>query len=155
MAIVPKELQDEFISYKQSIDLNSPILTQGALEIYLQSSMYKFHVQKTKKYYQEKMDVLRDVCVLNDISKCYIPPTGIYACLDIDGVSADILVERLAKYNVLLSSTAGCYIEGFPHQEGIRLCVCKTEDQDIREAIQLISRELVFRGSPKTNILRV
>ncbi|MDQ7096556.1 PLP-dependent aminotransferase family protein [Desulfosporosinus sp. PR] len=139
MAIVPKELQNEFIAYKRSIDLNSPILTQGALEIYLQSSMYKFHVQRTKQYYQEKMNILREACDLNNIVKCYFPPTGIYTSLDIVGTSADILINRLAKYNVLLSSTDGCYLEGFPHPEGIRLCVCKTEDQDIRKAIQLIA----------------
>jgi len=141
MAIVPKELQDEFITYKRSIDLNSPILTQGALEIYLQSSMYKFHMQRTKKYYKERMDVLRDACKQNDIAKCYIPPSGIYACLDIDGVSTDFFVNRLAKHNVLLSSTTSCYIEGFPHREGLRLCVCKTDDDDIRKAIKLISHK--------------
>lgn len=155
MAIVPEELQDIFITYKRSIDLNSPILTQGALEIYLKSSMYKFHVQRTKKYYKEKMDVLRDACVLNNIVKCYIPPTGIYACLDTDGVLADILVNRLAKRNVLLSSTTGCYLDGFPHPEGIRLCVCKTEDNDIRKAIQLISQELVFKDFPRRTTSKI
>ncbi|AET68106.1 transcriptional regulator with HTH domain and aminotransferase domain [Desulfosporosinus orientis DSM 765] len=146
MAIVPKELQNEFFIYKRSIDLNSPILTQGALEIYLQSSMYKFHVQRTKQYYQEKMEILREACIQNNIVKCYIPPTGIYACLDIDGISSDILVDRLAKDNVLLNSTTGCYIDGFPHPESIQLCVCKSENEDIKKVIQLISHKSVFKS---------
>ncbi|WP_088189668.1 PLP-dependent aminotransferase family protein [Desulfosporosinus sp. FKA] len=142
MAIVPKELQNDFIVYKRGIDLNSPILTQGALEIYLRSRMYKFHVQRTKQYYQEKMNILREECVLNNIVKCYIPPTGIYACLSIDGISADNLVNRLAKDNVFISSTAGCYIDCFPHPEGIRLCVCKIENEDIGKVIRLINTRM-------------
>lgn len=147
MVILPLELQKEFIIYKQSIDLNSPILTQGALEIYLQSSMYKFHVQKTKKYYKEKMNVLRDAIEqqLDEFIKCYIPTTGIYANLELNCVSADNLVNRLSsKYKVLLSSTNSCYIEGFHHPEGLRLCVCKSEDDDIQRTIKLISQELNF-----------
>lgn len=152
MVVLPLELQNEFITYKRSIDLNSPILTQGALEIYLQSSMYKFHVQKTKKYYKEKMDVLRAAIEqqLDEIIKCYIPTTGIYACLELNYLSADILVKRLAKHNVLLSSTNSCYIDGFPHPEGLRLCVCKSDDDDIRRTIKLISQELnSLRGKSK------
>ncbi|MBC2725661.1 PLP-dependent aminotransferase family protein [Desulfosporosinus sp.] len=142
MAIVPKELQDVFITYKRSIDLNSPILTQGALEIYLKSSMYKFHVQRIKRFYKEKMDVLREACELNNIIKCYIPPTGIYACIDIEGLSADTLVKRLANHNVLLNSTNSCYIDGIPHSEALRLCVCKGNDDDIRKAVRLIGQEI-------------
>jgi len=146
MVILPRELQDEFITYKRSIDLNSPILTQGALEIYLQSSMYKFHVQRTKKYYKEKMDVLRDAFEqqLDGILKCYIPTTGIYACLELNSVSADVLVKRLSKNNVLLSSTNSSYIDGFPHPDGLRLCFCKTDDEDIRKTIMLINQEVNY-----------
>ncbi|MBC2722763.1 MAG: aminotransferase class I/II-fold pyridoxal phosphate-dependent enzyme, partial [Desulfosporosinus sp.] len=131
-----------FITYKRSIDLNSPILTQGALEIYLKSSMYKFHVQRIKRFYKEKMDVLREACELNNIIKCYIPPTGIYACIDIEGLSADTLVKRLANHNVLLNSTNSCYIDGIPHSEALRLCVCKGNDDDIRKAVRLIGQEI-------------
>ena len=146
MVILPRELQNDFITYKRSMDLNSPILTQGALEIYLQSSMYKFHVQRTKKYYKEKMDVLRDAFEqqLDGILKCYIPTTGIYACLELNRVSADVLVKRLSKNNVLLSSTNSCYIDGFPHPDGLRLCFCKTDDEDIRKTIKLINQEVNY-----------
>lgn len=146
MAIVPGKLQNEFITYKRSIDLNSPILTQGALEIYLQSRMYQFHIQRTKEYYKGKMDILRDACKqhLIDIINYNIPSTGIFACLETNGVPADVLVNRLSMREVLLSSTNSCYIDGFQHKEGIRLCVCKTSDDDIRKAVYFIGQELIY-----------
>ncbi len=146
MVILPSKLQKEFLTYKQSIDLNSPILTQGALEIYLHSSMYKFHVQRTKKYYKEKMDVLRDAIEHhpNGLVKGNMPTTGIYACLELNDVSSELLVNRLSKNKVLLSSTNSCYLDDFPHRDGLRLCVCKTEDDEIRRTVKLISEEVTY-----------
>jgi len=144
MTILPQKLQEDFLTYKKSMDLNSPILTQGALEIYLQSSMYKFHKQRIKKYYKEKMAVLRDVCEqeLEDRLQFDIPITGIFANLVTPGVSADVLVNRLAKYEVFLSSTNNCYLEGFHHTQSIRLCVCNSTDDEIRKVVKIIKQEL-------------
>lgn len=148
MGILPAELHAGFLAYKRSIDLNTPILTQGALEIYLKSSMYKFHVQRTKKYYKEKMDVLREECKqqLQDRIRWYIPSTGIYAYMEVDCITAETLVNRLSKRGVLVSGTNDSYIEGFQHPEGLRLCVCNTEEESIRRTVRLIRQELECLG---------
>ncbi len=144
MAILPPKLQEAFICLKRSIDLNSPVLTQGALEIYLKSNMYKFHVQKTKKYYREKMDVLRKAFrPLKDYEiKCFIPETGIYAYIELKDIEADILVKRLSKRNVIIRSTQNSYINGFDHPEGLSLCVCKATNEDIARVADCIKEEL-------------
>ena len=144
MCILPDNLQNEFLTYKRSIDLHSPILTQGALEIYLKSSMYKFHVQRIKIYYKEKMDLLREECkhLQNDIIKWYIPSTGIYAYVEVNGVSSEMLVNKLLSRGLLVSSTSNCYINGVQHPEGLRLCVCNTDDDTIKRAVTLIGQEV-------------
>ena len=63
MTILPEALKKEFMTYKQSIDLNTPVLTQGTLEIYLKSSMYPVHVARTRKFFQKKMEELRKACL--------------------------------------------------------------------------------------------
>lgn len=90
------------------------------------------------------MDVLRDAIeqLRDENIKCYVPPTGIYASIEFNDVSVDTLVNRLSKYKVLLNSTNICYIDGFPHSGALRLCVCKTDDDDIRRTIALISQEV-------------
>ncbi|MBV7272116.1 PLP-dependent aminotransferase family protein [Clostridium sp. PL3] len=142
MAILPKELHKKFIDFKHSIDLNTPILTQGALEVYLKSSMYKFHIKRTKKFYKNKMELLKNLCnkELSDKITWYIPETGLYAYMETKKVSSETLEKILLNSKVLVSSTRNCYIEGFRHTEGIRLCVCNASDEDIRKAVNIILR---------------
>lgn len=140
MAILPKELHQKFIDFKYSIDLNTSILTQGALEVYLKSRMYKSHIKRTRNFYKNKMDVLKQLCnnELNDKITWYIPETGLYAYMETREVSSEILENSLLNNKVLVSSTRNSYIEGFKHTEGIRLCVCNASDEDIRRAINII-----------------
>jgi DNA-binding transcriptional MocR family regulator len=140
MVILPKAFHEKFIDFKYSIDLNTSILTQGALEIYLKSSMYRFHIKRTKKYYKDKMDVLKKLCSrsVNDKITWYIPETGLYAYLEAKDVTSESLVNRLLNSRVLVSSTKNCYIEGFKRAEGIRLCVCNASEEDIRRVIDII-----------------
>ncbi len=144
MAIIPGALQKEFIRHKQSMDLNTPVLTQGALEIYLKSSMYKVHAQRTKTYYKNKMEVLRNACMqhLSNHIKYHIPPTGIYAFIETGRVRAETVVKRLDKRGILLNSLESSYLDGFIGTQGIRLCVCCCEDRDIEGAVIQINAEL-------------
>ncbi|QHQ63475.1 aminotransferase class I/II-fold pyridoxal phosphate-dependent enzyme [Anaerocolumna sedimenticola] len=144
MAIIPDPLKKEFTIYKQSIDLNTPVLTQGALEIYLKSSMYKSHVVRTKKFYKHKMDVLRKACELTfqDNIIYHIPPTGIYAFIQTPSNITEKIVNRLSKQNILLNSIKSSFLDGFPVSEGIRLCVCNCEDDDLLRAVKLIKEEI-------------
>ncbi len=140
MAILPKELHEKFIAFKYSIDLNTSILTQGALEVYLKSSMYKSHIKRTRKFYHSKMDTLKKLCQkdLKDKITWYIPKTGLYAYMEMKEISSELLENSLLNNKVLVSSTSHCYIEGFEHEEGIRLCVCNASDEDIRRAVNII-----------------
>ncbi|HKL80639.1 MAG TPA: PLP-dependent aminotransferase family protein [Mobilitalea sp.] len=141
MAIVPEALQKEFNIFKKSIDINTPVLTQGALEIYLKSSMYKSHVVKTKKFYKNKMEVLSKACQLwlKDKVKYYIPSTGIYAYIELEGLSAETIINKLSKAGILVSSMSNSYLEGVPSSNGIRLCICNCEDEDIKRAIMQLN----------------
>jgi DNA-binding transcriptional MocR family regulator len=137
MAILPKELHQVFIDLKLSIDLNTSILSQGALEVFLKSSMYKFHIKRIRQFYMNKMNVLRNICNnhLNDKITWYIPNTGLYAYMETKEISSQILEKNLLNSKILVNSTKNCYIEGFSHEEGIRLCVCNASDEDIRRAV--------------------
>lgn len=144
MAIVPKPLQEQFYIFKHNMDLNTPILNQGALEIYLKSSMYKSHVVRTKKFYQHKMEVLRTACELwlsNGVTY-HIPSTGIYAYIELHNHSAQRLIQKLSKSGVLISDVSNCYIQGMEKSEGVRLCVCNCEEEDLYEVIKRIAKEV-------------
>ncbi|OOM76689.1 valine--pyruvate transaminase [Clostridium puniceum] len=125
------------------IDLNTSILTQGELEVYLKSSMYKFHVRRTKEFYRNKMGILRKLCNknLNDKITWYIPDTGLYAYMEVKEVSSHNLENNLLNSKILVSSTNNSYIEGFKHTEGIRLCVCNASEEEIIRAVNVINMQ--------------
>ncbi|MDF2869150.1 MAG: transcriptional regulator with domain and aminotransferase domain [Anaerocolumna sp.] len=144
MAIVPEELKEEFLRYKQCMDLNTPILTQGALEIYLKSSMYKSHVTRTKKFYQKKMQVLKEICYRTFDAEVnyHIPASGIYAFIGTERNTSDVVVNRLRKQGILVNSVKNSYLPDFPTTEGIRLCVCNCEDKELIRAVELLKDEM-------------
>jgi len=147
MAVLPKTLQKQFHDFKNSLDLNTSILTQAALEIYLKSSMYRFHVKRTKEHYKNKMSKLQEYC--KEAQSCgtwYIPQTGLYAYLETGSISSQLLERSLLDSKVLVSSTNRSYLNGFEHPEGLRLCVCNAEDHEIEKAVRIIETKLRGKG---------
>lgn len=41
--VLPKALVESFISYKYYVDLNTPLISQGALEIFMQNGLFRKH----------------------------------------------------------------------------------------------------------------
>ena len=146
MAIIPDPLQGEFIRRKNIIDLNSSVFSQGALEIYLRSSMYEAHVNHTKAFYKKKMDILNAECKreLKGTARCHVPPTGIFAYIEAgDEKFPANAIDILEKNGLLAMSTNSSYIENFSHPEGIRLCICRTDVKSIQRAVQILKKTLV------------
>lgn len=139
MVVMPEVLKKQFLEMKYCMDLNTPILTQAALEIFLTSSMYRHHVKRTKDYYKNKMDILRKLCnKAQDKIVWHIPSTGLYAYLETGKHSSLYLEKKLFDNKVLVSSTNSNYIDGFEHPEGLRLCVCSAENHDIEHVVKII-----------------
>ena len=84
--VLPEILINTFLDYKKWCDMNSPILSQGALEIYLKSGMFNEHKKNISKLYFEKMKYLKEITSsLNHPKlKWNIPASGYFACLYAD-----------------------------------------------------------------------
>ncbi|MDP4091563.1 MAG: PLP-dependent aminotransferase family protein [Bacillota bacterium] len=143
-AILPQELHNDFNCFKYSMDLNTSIINQSALEVFLKSKMYKFHIKRTKNYYRKKMKALKNASLEyhNENITWYVPETGIYAYLETKNIKSEELVKSLLNSKVLVCSTTNCYLRGFNHAEGIRLCVCNASDEEIANAVQIIDAEV-------------
>lgn len=144
MCLLPPQLHQAFLAGKRSVDLATPVITQAALEIFLKSKMYTHHVQRVKRFYRQKMTVLRQACQESAMGEAcwHIPATGIYAYLESSRWPADELVRRLVERGLLVSGVDGCYIPGYDHTGGLRLCVCNASDEELRGAVAMIEQEL-------------
>lgn len=149
MAVIPGLLQDEFIKMKKSIDLNSSVFSQGALEIYLRSSMYKTHIKNTKVYYKNKMDILSKECTkeLENLAHFFVPSTGIFAYIELENHLAEAITYKLKKDGLMVMHTNSSYLGDFPHPEGIRLCTCNVDASTIPLAVKILKKALGGDGN--------
>ena len=147
MAIVPEPLHASFLKMKHSIDLTSCVFAQGALEIYLRSSMYKTHVRRTKKFYSDRMELLSAECrkELTGITDFFIPPTGIFAHIVAANFSQTTILSKLEKDGLQAAGVDSSYLAGFPHSTAIMLCTCNADSASIPRAVQIIKATLQGR----------
>ncbi len=144
MVILPPKLKKRFIEVKHLMELNTTTITQGALEIYLKSGMYEAHIGRLKEYYSNKMKELRKLCLkyITSENEQYIPPSGIYATLEVSAITGTYLKNKLEKEHIYVSLLEDSYIKGYAGKSGIRLCVCNTKVEELEEAIRIIGLEI-------------
>jgi DNA-binding transcriptional MocR family regulator len=156
-AVLPDAMVKDFTKAKFAADVHTPVLTQGALEIYLSSGMYDAHIQKLRKQYKKKGTILKKAYLE------YLPKgtsftggdSGFYSTIKLPGrMKAKHLTQHLKKQNVLVQDATNMYLEAFRKDNRIRLSVSQVDDaliaagvKKIGEGIRdLTSGNMKFRG---------
>lgn len=143
-AIIPRFLINTFSEYKRCADLNTSVLSQGALEVYLKSGMFESHVGKIKTLYQERMRELKQACgkAMPSEIKWFIPETGFFAYCELPGrLKAETLVNALQAKNVRLLNADLMFLPSFRKNNGLRLSVCRINRERIKAGVLLINGE--------------
>lgn len=143
--VMPEILINTFLDYKKWSDMNSPILSQGALEIYLKSGMFNEHKKNISKLYFEKMKYLKEVTLsLNHPKlKWNIPSSGYFACLYADSnMYYDKIINALNNENIQLLDTSTCFLKEFKTHKYFRLSISKVNNEKIAKGIPVIFNEV-------------
>ena len=143
--VLPELFIKTFLRYKMSADFTSPILSQGALEIYLKSGMYALHLKKIKKVYQYKMTLLIKTCTqyLPEGIGYTKPTTGFYLSIYLPkNVSAKKLTYLLADNNIIVDDTERMFLDLYKQDHLIRLCVSQLDEQQIITGIKTIGEKI-------------
>jgi len=144
--VLPHSLLERFTQAKFAADVHSPVLTQGALEIYLQSGMYSAHIKDLRKIYKRKGKILKKAF------DRYLPlgvtytgaESGFYSTIHLpDKLKATNLVNSLKKKNVLVQDASGMYLPLYKKDNVIRLSVSQVKDRKIESGIRKIGEEIV------------
>lgn len=144
--VLPKLLLKTFQEYKRWNDLNTSILTQGALEIYIKSGMFNAHIKKLRKVYRERMCYLNELTKRLDNSniKWYIPDSGFFASFEITNnvINKDI-VRILNNKNILIPNASMFFLKDYEHEKLIRLSVSRVNNDEIKKGIDIILKEIL------------
>lgn len=145
--VIHEKLKKEFLKHKKLYDLNTSVLAQGALEIFINSGMYKNHIKKAQLEYRKKMDCLRQC--LKGLNKngieFFIPPTGFFIWIRLpEKVNMNILIKRLEERKIYISSGEKFFIKNSSSESSFRICISKLTKDEIRTGIQILFEE-IFR----------
>lgn len=148
-AVIPDSLIAAVQRHKLIHDIDSSMLSQGALEIYLKSGMFNAHVGKIVEQYQARSKILHDQLLLttqsleNQIQ--YHAPIApcIHTCLTLSpSISFGQLRTRLNKKNIIIESMDKHYMTGNQPDHLLKLNVSRVAKEDIEEGIALIMKEI-------------
>ncbi|KZE63733.1 GntR family transcriptional regulator [Fictibacillus phosphorivorans] len=143
--VLPKRMIKSFLRYKFSADFNSPVLSQGALDIYLKSGMYYNHLKKIKNTYFHKMDELKRACdqLLPEETHYSQPDTGFYLSIYLPPhVSAKKLTSLLRTQHLLLDDGERMFLPEFNQDHLIRLCISQVGEHQIQTGIEKIAQSI-------------
>jgi DNA-binding transcriptional MocR family regulator len=145
LAVLPTELIEGFTRAKFAADVHTPVITQGALEIYLKNGMFGAHIEKIRDLYRKKGEVLcgayRAFMRQGTFYTC--PASGFYSTVRLpSSLKAGDLIQRLKEKNVLTQSTKSMYLKEFIRYDELRLSVSHVEDHMISEGVALMAETI-------------
>lgn len=143
--VLPQALHNEFLNHKKCDDLSTSVLAQGALEIFINSGMYKNHVKKAQVEYKKKMVCLKE-CLSNLNTagiEFYVPETGFFLWVKLpERVNMNILLKRLKKKNIYIAPSENFFIGNVSKENSFRLCISKLSKEEIRFGARLLFEEI-------------
>lgn len=143
--VLPELLLDTFKKYKIWDDLNTPILSQGALEIYIKSGLFDSHKEKLKSIYSKRMKYLKELT--NDLSnqniKWYIPDSGFFANFKVTSdINIQNLIKNLYSKNVLLRDTQDSFLKNCNNTNLVRVSISDVTNVEIDKGVSMILEEI-------------
>lgn len=143
-AVLHSPLLEEVTELKSLSDLNTSLLSQAALALYIQAGMYEKHVNKVKKTCDAKLKRAEETFqALSPQELCWhVPCNGIFIWLQLpEGISATRLERILAKEGILVQTAGEFYPQAWPGRErGIRLCISGVPREGIDNLAAIIKK---------------
>jgi DNA-binding transcriptional MocR family regulator len=142
VAVIPDALADIFSQYKRLLDIDSSMLSQGALEIYLKSGMFERHKQQICSSYGRRAAILADT--LQRYSELRPSVLSFYRakqpCIHThivvnSQIPMSQLILKLSKHSIVLESIDKHYLPSFHKEPILKLNVSTVKEEDIEQAV--------------------
>lgn len=149
VAVIPPVIANDFHKYKKILDIDSPMISQAALEIYIKSGMFERHKNKIKVSYYNRSKKLATVLekVQNENPHLFIYKKqsilGIHTCLELQKhIVTETLMESLSGNQIKIDSIDKNFMKDFPKEKLLKLNVSNVKEQKIEEGIYKVIEEI-------------
>ncbi|MFC0215645.1 PLP-dependent aminotransferase family protein [Paenibacillus chartarius] len=146
LAILPPALQGSFKLHKQLSDIDSSLLSQAALEIYMQNGMYERRRHKLAATYQQRMKRLKLALDEHndtvDVRHAAVKG-GAHTHLKLpERLHIPTLLKRLRQRDIVVKDSASCYLTPFEKLPLLRLSISQAPEERIEAGIRVIFEEI-------------
>lgn len=155
LAVLSECLRPDFLRAKFAADVHSPMLTQGALEIYLESGMFKAHISRMRQLYSRKAVLLQQAFQkLLPASVSYSGSlSGFYSTIELPApLKAKHLLDYLKQENIFADDAQRMYLPEFVKVNVLRLSISQVEDRLIERGVQKIAEGIAELLKQQTQV---
>ncbi|WP_088014643.1 PLP-dependent aminotransferase family protein [Gottfriedia acidiceleris] len=143
IAVLPDSLIETFQQFKTVIDIDSSMISQAALELYLKSGMFEHYQKNVRDKYLVRAKILQtslETHLTNyDFASDIVMHSHIVLPKQVD---MNALINQLDEYDILIDSIKKNYLDNFYQERILKLNVSNCEPIDIEKGIKQISYSL-------------
>ncbi|MFJ8526517.1 PLP-dependent aminotransferase family protein [Bacillus sp. NPDC094106] len=149
VAVIPSSIAGAFHKYKKLLDIDSSMISQAALEIYIKSGMFERHKQKIRLSYYARSRVLSGA-----LEKAYEEnqhlftyrarnEIGIHTCLSLQkSIVTETLIKNLRQNQICIESIDKNYLSFFRKDKLLKLNVSNVKEDKIEVGIHKVIEEM-------------
>ncbi|PFO67916.1 GntR family transcriptional regulator [Bacillus cereus] len=149
VAVIPRSIATAFYTYKKILDIDSPMISQAALEIYIKSGMFERHKSKINSSYYNRSIKLAETLekVQNENSSLFTynrqNTLGIHTCLEMQkNIVTETLIQKLGEIQISVDTIDKNYMRDFPKEKLLKLNVSNVKEDKIEEGIRKVIEEI-------------
>lgn len=137
--VLPKKLYVEVLALKHISDLNTSLIQQAALDLFIKTGMYEKHIKKVRKSYEDKLKKSDKIFKLlnKDGFSYHVPDHGIFIWLQLpQQIEASELEKKLEQHGILVKAAKELFPEKCFNGENInnnciRFCISGVSEEHI------------------------
>ncbi|WP_019743161.1 PLP-dependent aminotransferase family protein [Bacillus altitudinis] len=142
--VLPNELIGPFSEHKRLIDIDSSMLSQAALEIYLKSGMFERHRERMQATYRARSKQLV-ACLKNDQGAYELgeeePATHTHIRVD-RSIPMNQLIQQLKKASVMVQPIDRHFISTYQKEPILQLNIWHVKEEEIARGVDLLRSSL-------------
>ncbi|MGH0924444.1 PLP-dependent aminotransferase family protein [Bacillus pacificus] len=149
VVVIPPSIANDFYTYKKILDIDSPMISQAALEIYIKSGMFDRHKSKINFSYYNRSIKLAETLekVQNENPSLFTynrqNTFGIHTCLEIQkNIVTETLIQKLGDIQISIDAIDKNYMRNFPKEKLLKLNVSNVKEDKIEEGIRKVIEEI-------------